>query len=175
MDALCYGGAGPYEYRFEVRSVTNNGPWQVLQDYSSQTTASWDTTGYPGKNRVRVLARKAGSPDKPVRQGKAFWVNSLNAATGVDLTVTPGGTQPSGALIQLSAQGLGGSGSYVYEFQLKGPSPGDRWQILQPYSAVSTYSWDTTGRLGTHRVRVRLRNAGTDDKPVNHGRNVTLQ
>jgi len=175
VTGLASGGTGPYEYRFEVRSVTTNGTWQLIQDYSSQTAVSWDTTGYLGKNRLRVLTRKAGSLDKPVKKGKAYWVNAPNAATGADLTVTPGGTQPSGTLIQLSAAGQGGSGSYDYEFQVKGPSTGDQWQVLQAMSTVSTYSWDTTGILGQHRVRVRLKNAGTDDKPVNRGRNLTLQ
>ncbi len=175
LTGLASGGTGPYAYRFEVRSVTTNGSWQLLQDYSSQASVSWDTTGYPGKNRLRVRARKAGSLDKPVKKGKAYWVNAPNAATAADLTVTPGGTQPSGAAIQLSAQGVGGNGSYDYEFQVKGPSTGGKWQVLQPMGTLSTYNWDTTGLLGRHRVRVRLRNAGTDDKPVKRGRNVTLQ
>jgi len=135
----------------------------------------WDISTYRSKNRLRVLARQSGSPDKPVRVGQAFWVNTVDAATAADLTVTPGGSQPSGIAIQLSAQGVGGSGSYEYEFQLKGPSTADQWQVLQPMSTVSTYSWDTTGILGQHRVRVRLKNTGTDDKPVTRGRNVTLQ
>jgi len=58
---------------------------------------------------------------------------------------------------------------------VKSPSTRDQWQVLQAMSTVSTYSWDTTGILGQHRVRVRLKNAGTDDKPVNRGRNLTLQ
>ncbi len=124
---------------------------------------------------VREKTPTTGSPDKPVKQGKAYWVNAPNAAAGADLTVTPGGTQPSGTAIQLSAQGIGGNGSYDYEFQLKGPSTGDKWQMLQAMSTLSTYNWDTTGILGRHRVRVRLKNAGTDDKPVNRGRNLTLQ
>jgi|GEM_PF-5260408 len=47
--------------------------------------------------------------------------------------------------------------------------------VLQAMSTVPTYRWDSTGLLGRHRVRVRLKNAGTDDKPVKRGRNVTLQ
>jgi len=50
---------------------------------------------------------------------------------------------------------------------------GDQWQVLQSMSAVSTYTWDTTGSLGQHRVRVM--NTGTDDQPVNRGCNITLQ
>lgn len=169
------GGTGPYEYRFEVRSVTNDGDWQLLQDFSRAASANWDTTGYLGKNRIRVLARKADSLDEPVKQGQAYWVNAPNAATDADLSVTPGGTQPSGTPIQLGAQGIGGSSSYVYEFQLKGPSTGDQWEILQPYSANPTYDWDTTGLLGQYRVRVQLKNAGTDDEPVTRGRNLTLE
>ncbi|HEB67550.1 MAG TPA: hypothetical protein ENI93_06350, partial [Gammaproteobacteria bacterium] len=105
LSGAASGGSGPYEYRFEVRSVTSNGSWQLLQDYSSQASVDWATNGYLGKNRVRVLARRAGSPDKPVREGRAYWINAPNAATGVDLTLTPDGTQASGTAIQLSAQG----------------------------------------------------------------------
>jgi hypothetical protein len=169
------GGTGPYEYRFEVRSVTNDGDWQLLQDFSTQATASWDTTGYLGKNRIRVLARKAGSLDLPVREGQAYWVNGPNAATDADLTLTPGGTQPSGTPIQLGAQAIGGSGDYLYEFQLKGPSTGDQWAVLAPFGPSPTYDWDTTGLLGQYRVRVQLKNAGTDDQPVSRGRNLTLE
>jgi len=39
----------------------------------------------------------------------------------------------------------------------------------------SSYSWDTTSILGQHRVRVRLKSVGTEDKPVTRGRNITLQ
>jgi len=63
-----------------------------------------------------------------------------------------------------------GVGAMRTSFTLKG----DQWQVLQSMSTISTYTWDTIGSLGQHRVRVRVMNTGTDDQPVNRGRNITL-
>jgi len=175
LSAAASGGTGPYEYRFEARSVTADGDWQALQDFAAASNATWNTSGWLGQNRIRVLARRAGTLDEPVKQGDAYWVNTPGAICVVDLTLTPGGTQPSGTPILLTAQALDGVGPPEYQFQLRGPSTNGAWAVVRDFAQQATYSWDTSGLVGDYRLRVLARNAGTDDQPVSRGRNLTLE
>ena len=69
-------------------------------------------------------------------------------------------------MVTLRAQGIGGSGSYEYEFRLRPEGSDDPWQVLQPLSGQNTALWDTAGSLGGYVVQVRARNNGSLDQPV---------
>lgn len=76
FSATASGGSGVYEYRFEVKSVTAGGDYQVLQDYSSANILNWDTSGHVGENTVRISARNAGSDHAPVLEWRNADVTS---------------------------------------------------------------------------------------------------
>jgi len=169
LSAQLVGLTGTYEYRFRVKGPATGGNWQILQDYSASTTFTWDTTGYLGKNRVQVQARPAGTTDTPYKDAQTVWVNDVNAATGVTIATNVPNPEFTGTPVIISAQAAGGTGTYEYQFRVKGPSTNNAWVVLQDFSTASSVTWDTTGVLGQHRVQVLARNAGSQDKPVRDG------
>lgn len=166
INAQASGGAGSYEYQFRVRKAGVGNAWVVLQDWSTLSTTSWNTTGYLGRHRIQVKARNVNSTDLAVRIVRNFWVNSANPATSAAIATDLTSPQTVGSTVVVTGTGQGGTGNYDYRFRIKGPGTGDVWQVLQDWSAVNTTSWNTTGYVGSHRVQVQLKNAGTDDRPV---------
>lgn len=160
------GGSGPYEYQFEVKGPATGDAYVVVQPFGANATLDWNTTGYVGLNVFRVSARSAGSVDVPVRRWIRAEVNPVGAAAGLDLTRSLPTPQVEGAVYDIVAAATGGSGSYDYQFELKGPSTGDVYQVVQAFGPASTFSWDTTGQLGDHVFRVSARNASSTDTPV---------
>lgn len=174
LSAQIVGLTGAYEYRFRINGPATGGNWQILQDYSASTTYNLDTTTFLGKNRVQVQARPAGTTDTPYKDGQTLWVNSTNAATSVTITDSLPNPQYTGTAVTLTAQAAGGSGTYAYQFRIKGPSTNNAWVVIQDYSTNASVTWDTTGILGQTRVQVLAINAGSLDKPVKAGVNVWL-
>lgn len=58
------GGSGDYEYKFKLTGAKSGRV--TLQDWSNSDTVTWNTQGYSGKYKIQVLARNAGSTDRPV-------------------------------------------------------------------------------------------------------------
>jgi hypothetical protein len=54
------GGAGQYEYLFRLKSLATNSA-ATVQDYSSDNTWVWDTSGAEGDYLISVWVRNAGS------------------------------------------------------------------------------------------------------------------
>ncbi len=151
------GGSGSYQYQFKV---FDGGAWQVVQDYSSTATWTWDTAGktattYP----VNVLIRNAGSTAASEGTAVINYVLTAPPSPSVKLAATPASPQVPGTQVTFTATGSGGSGSYEYAFQIY---EGGAWQTLQDYSGVNTWTWDTTGKVyTTYSVRTLIRNAGS--------------
>ncbi|MHB8709148.1 MAG: multicopper oxidase domain-containing protein, partial [Desulfuromonadales bacterium] len=81
-------------------------------------------------------------------------------ATGATLTPVPLSPQLIGTLVDFTAAGQGGAGTYEYKFWLKDTA--GAWSTLQPYSATSTLAWNTAGLpAGTYRIVVHVRNTGS--------------
>lgn len=168
------GGTGSYEYQFRVKGPATDDAWQILQDFSISNTTTWDTTTYPGKNRIQVRARNLGSTDRWVKDTQTFWVNSLSPTTGVSVIFENESPQPEGLAISLAGQGEGGTGSYEYQFRVKGPATNNIWIILQDFSSTVAYTWNSAGFAGTNKIQVRARTAGTNDKPVKKNTNYVI-
>lgn len=166
ITAQATGGAGSYEYQFRVKLAGAGNAWVVLQDWSTLSTASWNTTGYLGRHRVQVKARNVNSTDLAVKIARNYWVNDVNPATSAAIATDLSSPQAVGSTVVLTGTGTGGTSNYDYRFRIKGPSTGDVWQVLQDWSATGTYNWNTTGYVGSHRIQVQLKNAGTEDRPV---------
>src|SRR5207247_9604788 len=62
--------------------------------------------------------------------------------TSVTDTPAPGSPQLSGTSVTFTATSTG-CPNPLYQFWLR--APGANWQILQPYSAASTFTWNSTG------------------------------
>jgi len=69
--------------------------------------------------------------------------------------------QLSGTVVTFDAVASGGSGSYEYQYWLKDTSL--NYTLVKPYSAPSTWSWETAGlpTAGGYQIAVQARNAGS--------------
>ncbi len=67
------GGSGSYEYRYWLKGPATGNQYTLLRDYGV-AAYTFDTTGYPGTNLIRVEARSQGSGDFPVRT----WINPVD-------------------------------------------------------------------------------------------------
>ena len=160
--AVASGGSGSYEYQFYAKSETATS-WTPVQGYSSVSTWEWDTTGLPdGTYYVLAYARSAGSVAPfEAQRPMGYALVSGSPATGVTLSASPPSPQTTRPTITFTAAATGGSGSYEYQFYAKNESA-TSWTLMQSYSSVSTWDWDTTGQpAGTYYVLVYARSAGS--------------
>jgi FtsP/CotA-like multicopper oxidase with cupredoxin domain len=151
------GGSGTYEYQFWLNT---GGVWAIVQPYSATNTWTWNTTGVAaGSYNVAVRVRNAGSSVLlDVVQALFYDIQASNPVTGATLTPNVASPQAAGTSIIFTAAGIGGSGSYEYEFWLNTGT----WAIVQAYSTTNTWTWNTTGVVsGSYNVAVRVRNAGS--------------
>lgn len=55
------GGSGNYQYKFSLKTVSGIA-WWTVQDYSSNNTWTWNTSGYDaGRYNIQVFVRNIGS------------------------------------------------------------------------------------------------------------------
>jgi hypothetical protein len=73
-------------------------------------------------------------------------------------TTSPSGSAPTGATVTLSAS-ASGCAHPTYRFWVQ--KPGAAWQVVQAYSATSTFSWTDTGMAGVYGLEVDARDAAS--------------
>jgi hypothetical protein len=156
------GGSGTYEYQYFWRSAS--GVWTSAGPYSTTSTWHWDTTGLaPGTYYVQVYIRSAGSPAKYEVAKSMSYTITPPPATGGALAALPATSQVVGTPVDFSVSGQGGSGTYEYQYFWRSAS--GVWTSAGPYSAASTWRWDTTGLApGTYYVQVYIRSVGSQAK-----------
>ena len=159
------GSTGPYEYQF-WRRLASGGTWKVTQSYATGNTWTWDTTGFAGSYVVVAYVREVGSSvGYEAAISLPFDVVDSSPpppapATSVTLTESLASPQASGVSVTFTAQAAGGAGPYEYQFWRRLESGGS-WETVQPYSATSTWTWDTTGFGGTYSLVVYARTVGS--------------
>ncbi len=124
-------------------------------DYSS---ARPDPSNYNSAWGVSMLVGPGGSPSTA-----ANWVTQISDVTVGCQSVSVGASYPGNGIVQFTASGASGCANPQYEFWLK--APGGSWKIMQPFSAGSTWNWNTTGYgPGTYTVVLWANQAG--DSPL---------
>ena len=132
FSATCSGGIGTYEYQFEQRGPSTGNQFFIVQSYGPSDTLVWDTSGNIGDNRLRVSCRNTGSPGEvPSVDTVQAGVNPAGAALDATLTRVTPSPQIEGRLYNFTASGKGGSGTYEYRFEVKGPETGNSFQVLR--------------------------------------------
>jgi hypothetical protein len=125
--------------------------WKILQPYSTASTYTWNTTGLaPGNYLYTAWARDASTTGMhcsylgcyDAYMAAATYNLTRQPCTSVTDTPSPASPQLSGTTVTFTATSSGCSNP-LYQFWIR--KPGAAWQILQPYSASNTYSWNTTG------------------------------
>ena len=155
-----------YLYTFQLKRDTNNALWETLQTYSTVTTVTWDTSTYPGKNTLRVIAKYIADDSVKLKSKKIFWVNQASPVTQVHLLPNSTPILSNGENLNISATAIStSSGPYEYLFKIKNSST-NTVTLLQDYSAINTYPFDSQHFFGKNRIIVNARRAGTADLAV---------
>jgi hypothetical protein len=156
--ASAVGGTGPYEYEFQARFP--GGTFGTVQNYSTDTTWEWNTTGAPAVGyEFQVNARTVGSATVVTSSTVPYALTS-SAATGATLAASPPGSTTVGNLVTFTASAVGGTGPYEYEFQAR--FPGGTWGTIQNYSTDTTWEWNTTGAPAVeYEFQVNARTVGS--------------
>lgn len=154
------GGSGDYEYQFVLTGPSTGGSPTIVQAYSPDNTWDFDTMSGVGTYDITVQVRNQGSPADPEAQSsRAYVINAPLPIASVSLAPDLASPRPVSTMITWTGQATGGTGDYLYEFSVYGPSTGYVWSIMQPFSSTNTFLWDTSGSTGIHWVRVRSKNS----------------
>lgn len=149
------GAAGCVNPDSRVWLQRPGGAWQLMRDYTSATTWTWDTTGYPnGTYQVGLWVRQhlSGTDYDAYDIATHYLGAAPNCATGLTLKATPPSpTGPPGQQVQLTSSSI--CSPVEYEYWIKWPGRG--WTILLPYSTTSNPVWSTVGYpTGTYELGV---------------------
>jgi hypothetical protein len=156
------GGAGIYEYRFTLyNSVTST--WTTVQDYSSNTSWTWDTTNYlQGNYYLQVWTRSVGSlAQYDTYQEADCSLTTVLPATNVTISSDKASPQAKGNKVTFTGQASGGTGNYEYKFELYNYATSN-WTTVQDYSSEASWVWDTTSyTTGSYSLQIWARCVGS--------------
>ena len=134
--------------------------WVVKRAFSTTAFWNWVTTGYPvGTYQLGVWVKKAGSTHS--YDAYAIVVYTLNVGNCTSASLTPSLTspRPPGTSITFTASSTGctAPGYMIWE---RVP-PSTTWVSKGPYTAGTTYVWNTTGQSGPYQWGVWARQNGS--------------
>ncbi len=151
------GGDGEYEFRFWYRP--QEGEWQSTREFSRDPNWTWNTSGMAaGTYYIQVYVRSSGSP-AAWEAGASLTQELAPAATGAVLTSNLADRVAPGSVIEYTAQGNGGIGSYQYRFLRR--TTDTEWKVVRGYLANPKWTWSTTdSEEALYFVQVHVRNSG---------------
>src|SRR5207245_7001855 len=81
--------------------------------------------------------------------------------TSATASATPVSPQAPGTAVAITAAALGcPNPNPLYQFWIL--TPGGAWSVVQAYSTIAAFNWNTTGKVsGTYRFSVWVRDAGS--------------
>jgi hypothetical protein len=139
-------------YRFWVGQ---NGAWTIVRDYSTANTFTWTGTGWAGSYGVEVDVRNAGSTASYERVANITY--SVVACSAAHLGAGVPSPQAAGATVVLTGSSTC-PGTPEYRFWV---GKNGAWTIVQDFSATSTFTWNTAGKLaGAYGLEVDVRDHG---------------
>ena len=146
--ASATGCANP---RYQFWILPPGGSWKIVQPYSTSSTFTWTTSGLaPGNYLYTAWARDAGSGGAQCSSlgcNDAFFAAlgfnlTRQACTSVSDTPSPAPPQVASTSITFTATSTG-CPHPLYQFWIL--APGGTWQVVQAYSASTTFTWSTLG------------------------------
>jgi len=143
--------------------------WQVMQSYSTTASFNWNTSGLqPGTYHYTAWARDASSSgtfcgnlgcNDAYSPSTAYSLGTQHCASVTDVA-SPAAPQLAGTSITFRAA-ASGCPNPLYQFWVLAPGS-QNWQIGQPYSTMSAFSWNTSGHAaGNYLYTVWARDAGS--------------
>jgi uncharacterized protein (DUF2141 family) len=165
LTASASGCANPL-YHFGVLAPGAS-TYQMVQDYSTSPTLSWNTTGLvPGTYRFSVWAKDANSSGafgNSAGRWDAYNNDTLYTLSGcstVSVSSSPPSTAEVGGNVTITAA-ASGCAHPLYHFGVLAPGA-SAYQLAQDYSTSPTLTWNTTGLVpGTYRFSVWVKDAGS--------------
>ena len=150
---------GTPQYRF--RKLPPNGSWTTVQDYSSNSNYSWNTSQEQvlGTYRFEIDVRSQG------------FVNALDASatitfdlaagcTSTTMSAAPPTSSQVGTTVTITGAASGPNcASPQFRFWIK--APGGSWVIVLDYGSTNTYTWSTPATAGTYNLSVHARASGS--------------
>lgn len=147
------------EYKF-VLLTHATAVWSVIRDYTSSNAVTW-TPPATGDYTLQVWARRVGSTAAyDVWGSTETLIVSPTEPTVTSLTADSTFPILTGTSVTWTARIKGGqSGPMQYQFIRLGPKG---WQIVQPYSTSTTYTWmPTWGDEGQYGMQVWVRSGAS--------------
>ena len=156
--AGCDSGDTP-TYKFFEEAP--GGSWTVAQDWSTNATFGWNTSGAaPGTYyfEVWIRAQGSGATYESYADG-SFTVESRPACAGATLAASPASPQATGTSITFNA-GSSSCNNPQYLFFVR--PPGGQWTVMRSWSPTSSFAWDTTSvPAGTYVWEVWVKDANS--------------
>ena len=154
--ALTASSSGCPKPQYEYWVQYPDGSWRLKQGWSSSTAFSWATTGLgPGTYTVHAWVSATGSGHDAIGSSTVTLTGCSSASV-----MPSSGSSPVGTSVTFTASSSG-CPTPVYEFWLLDPS--GTWHLMRPFSATSTWTWDTSGwAKGNYTVHVWANNQGAD-------------
>jgi hypothetical protein len=142
------------QYKFWL--LPPGGQWQVTQAYGIAGTWAWNTAGYAsGTYELGVWEGSASSPGSYQSYGITSFTLGFAGCTSASSSPSVAPPQTVGTAVTFTASSTGCT-SPQYEFWLL--APGGSWTVKQGYSAMTTWSWNSSGLAqGTYQVGVWAR------------------
>jgi hypothetical protein len=159
------GGGPSYEYKIQRKKSTAT-TWTTVQEYATNDTIAWDTTGVAGGIYTwRVSVRTEGSlAAYEAMKTVNIQVFPYQPAAISTLTASPTGSQPAGSSIVFTTTPAAGSGTPEYRYYLRAPGS-TAYTMERDYTTDPTWTWVTTADMGnnaaSYTVLVYVRNQGS--------------
>jgi uncharacterized protein (DUF2141 family) len=144
--------------------------YQMVQDYSTSATFSWNTSGLvPGTYRFSVWAKDASSSGAfgnsagrwdAYNNDTLYTLYTVGGCSAVGVSSSPPSTAEVGGNVTVTAT-ASGCAHPLYHFGVLAPGA-SAYQLAQDYSTSPTLTWNTTGLVpGTYRFSVWAKDAGS--------------
>ncbi len=156
--SVTFAAAGCPGAQFRFWLQPQGGSWTMKRDYGAGSW-TWNTTGLAaGTYEVGAWARQPGSTSTYDAYAFTSFVVGAGSCTSASLSSNVATPQAPGATVVFTA-GSNGCAGPQYQFWLM--PPGGSWTLKQPFSTMTTWSWNTSGMApGTYQVGVWAK-AGT--------------
>lgn len=150
-------------YRFWVCPAV--GSCTMTQNYSTNATFNWNTTGLtPGNYRVEVDSKSSSSADDYEGYDLVYYTVGAGgpppppAATCSSVTdvAAPASPQPAGTTVTFTASATCGAG-VTPEYRFWVCLSGSGCSVAQAYSTNAVFTWNTAVPAGNHYVEIDVR------------------
>ena len=152
-----------YEFWIRPASVST---WQLVQAYSALATYNWYSSGavagfvYLGVHIKDANSTRSAGYDVVASTPVTVYASVCGVPTITPVPTTVVHSNTSGTHVIATAAATC-TNSPLFEFWIR-PASSSTWQLVQAYSAVATYNWNSTGAaIGTVYLGVHVKDVNS--------------